>query len=85
MRENAGKMRTRITPNMDTFYAVNVLNKIRNLEKVSRQHCKFLLRFRATLKEYNEKLSCLISIQLVFIFDLEISTGCNTIARNLQT
>ena len=24
MRENAGKMRTRITPNTDTFYAVNI-------------------------------------------------------------
>ena len=26
MRENAGKMRTRITPNMDIFYAVNSVN-----------------------------------------------------------
>ena len=26
MQENAGKMRTRITPNTDTFYAVRVLN-----------------------------------------------------------
>ena len=25
MRENAGKMRTRITPNTDTFYAVGVI------------------------------------------------------------
>ena len=25
MRENAGKMRTRITPNKDTFYAVHVV------------------------------------------------------------
>ena len=30
MRENAGKMRTRITPNMDTFYAVININSIRN-------------------------------------------------------
>ena len=27
MRKNAGKMRTRITPNTDTFYAVVVDNK----------------------------------------------------------
>ena len=26
MRENAGKMRTRITPNTDTFYALNLIN-----------------------------------------------------------
>ena len=25
MRENAGKMRTRITPNTDTFYAVAII------------------------------------------------------------
>ena len=25
MRENAGKMRTRITPNTDTFYAVHMI------------------------------------------------------------
>ena len=30
MRENVGKMRTRITPNMDTFYAVININSIRN-------------------------------------------------------
>ena len=30
MRENVGKMRTRITPNMDTFYAVIYINSIRN-------------------------------------------------------
>ena len=29
MRENAGKMRTRITPNTDTFYAVFVWEIIR--------------------------------------------------------
>ena len=32
MRENAGKMRTRITPNTDTFYAVNVTKKVKSLE-----------------------------------------------------
>ena len=32
MRENAGKMRTRITPNTDTFYAVNVTKKAKSLE-----------------------------------------------------
>ena len=32
MRENVGKMRTRITPNTDTFYALNVTKKAKSLE-----------------------------------------------------
>ena len=33
MRENAGKMRTRITPKTDTFYTVKIATKKKNKQK----------------------------------------------------
>ena len=33
MRENVRKIWTRVTPNIDTFYAVNIWNKVKKFSK----------------------------------------------------
>ena len=43
MQENAGKMRTRITPNTDSFYTVVIVETELNVEVIETAHIKKLL------------------------------------------
>ena len=79
MRENAGKMLTRITPNMDTFYTVVVFTwetiGIKEILKIVQEFLALLIQSRLKILSL---LNWIIAIKMMYILLL------NSILKQLQ-
>ena len=82
MRENAGKMRTRITPNKDTFCAVLIWNINNESSNWKNLKCHRMLRMGMRLKIYRigkiilDLLACYNHFSLAWKYWV-IAEGCN--------